>query len=110
MDAIFVGKDRAYNRRFQQMCSHYLVEPVACTPASGWEKGQVENQVGLVRERFFTPRLRVKNFEELNALLLDCCVAYARSHQHPERREQTIWEAFEAERPSLVRYACLCCG
>jgi IS30 family transposase len=30
---------------------------VACTPASGWEKGQVENQVGLVRERFFTPRL-----------------------------------------------------
>jgi len=43
VDAIFVGKDRAYNRRFQQMCGHYLVEPVACTPASGWEKGQVEN-------------------------------------------------------------------
>ena len=42
VDAIFVGRERAYNRRFQQMCSHYLVEPVACTPASGWEKGQVE--------------------------------------------------------------------
>jgi hypothetical protein len=27
VDAIFVGKERAYNRRFQQMCSHYLVEP-----------------------------------------------------------------------------------
>jgi transposase len=38
VDAILVGKDRAYNRRFQQMCGHYLVEPVACTPASGWEK------------------------------------------------------------------------
>jgi len=59
VDAIFVGKDRQYNRRFLQMCSHHLVEPVACTPASGWEKGQVENQVGLVRERFFTPRLPV---------------------------------------------------
>jgi IS30 family transposase len=35
------------------MCAHHLVDPVACTPASGWEKGQVENQVGLVRERFF---------------------------------------------------------
>ncbi len=46
VDAIFVGKERHYNRRFLQMCSHYLVEPVACTPASGWEKGQVENQVG----------------------------------------------------------------
>ena len=49
------------------MCSHYLVDPVACTPASGWEKGQVENQVGLVRERFFTPRLHFKTYDELNA-------------------------------------------
>ena len=105
VDAIFVGRERTYNRRFVQMCSHYLVEPVACTPASGWEKGQVENQVGLVRERFFTPRLRVKSFEEMNAWLLDQCVAYARGHPHPERREQTIWQAFEAERPSLVGYA-----
>ena len=23
--------------RVRQMCSHYLVDPVACTPASGWE-------------------------------------------------------------------------
>ena len=86
------------------MCSHYLVEPVACTPASGWEKGQVENQVGLVRERFFTPRLRVKSYEELNAWLLDKCVAYAKAHRHPELREQTIWEVFEAERPQPGAY------
>ena len=44
VDTVFVGKERQYNRRFLQMCSHYLVDPVACTPASGWEKGQVENQ------------------------------------------------------------------
>ncbi len=105
VETIFVGKDRAYNRRFLQMCGHYLVDPVACTPASGWEKGQVENQVGLVRERFFTPRLRVKSYEELNAWLLDQCIAYAKAHRHPEHREQTIWEAFEAERPSFVPYA-----
>src|SRR5882672_8963634 len=52
VEAILVGKERAYNRRFLQMCSHYLVDPVACTPASGWAQVQVENQVGLVRERF----------------------------------------------------------
>ena len=75
VETIFVGKDRQYNRRFLQMCSHHLVEPVACTPASGWEKGQVENQVGLVRERFFTPRLRFKSYDELNAWLLDKCLA-----------------------------------
>jgi transposase len=93
VETIFVGKGRLYNRRFLQMCSHYLVDPVACTPASGWEKGQVENQVGLVRQRFFTPRLRFKNLDELNAWLLDQCIAYA------------IWEVFEAERPKLVPYA-----
>jgi transposase len=105
VEAILVGKERTYNRRFVQMCSHYLIEPVACTPASGWEKGQVENQVGLVRERFFTPRLRVKSYEELNAWLMDQAIAYAKAHRHPELRDRTIWEAFEAERPSLVPYA-----
>jgi hypothetical protein len=78
---------------------------VACTPASGWEKGQVENQVGLVRERFFTPRLRFKTLDELNDWLLDKCVAYAKAHHHPELTEQTVWEVFEAERSKLVPYA-----
>ncbi|MER9801921.1 IS21 family transposase, partial [Mesorhizobium sp. M0142] len=31
VETVFVGKDRQYNRRFLQMCSHYLVQPVACT-------------------------------------------------------------------------------
>ena len=104
VDAIFVGKERRYNRRFLQMCAHHLVDPVACTPASGWEKGQVENQVGLVREWFFTPRLRFRTYDELNAWLIDKCVAHARTHRHPERPEQTVWEAFEDERPDLMPY------
>jgi len=104
VDTIFVGKERQYNRRFLQMCSHHLVDPVACTPASGWEKGQVENQVGLVRERFFTPRLRFKTYDELNAWLMDKCIAYAKTHAHPERPDTTIWMAFEEERPHLVPY------
>jgi transposase len=105
VEAVFVGKERLYNRRFMQMCSHYLVQPVACTPASGWEKGQVENQVGLIRERFFTPRLRVKSLDELNVWLLDKCIAYAKAHRHPEQTEQMIWQVFENERRSLVHYA-----
>jgi transposase len=105
VETILVGKERLYNRRFLQMCSHYLVDPVACTPASGWEKGQVENQVGLVRERFFTPRLRFTTYDEMNAWLLDKCITYAKAHHHPELNQQTIWEVFEAERPKLVPYA-----
>lgn len=41
VDAVFVGKERRFNRRFLQLMSHHLVEPTACMPAAGWEKGQV---------------------------------------------------------------------
>src|SRR5215831_8095869 len=102
VEAVFIGKDRQFNRRFLQMCGHYLVEPTACTPASGWEKGQVENQVGNLRERLFTPRLRVTSYDELNAWLLDRCVAYAKANRHPELTDQTIWQVFEVERAKLV--------
>ena len=104
VDAVFLGKDRRFNRRFLQMCSHYLVEPVACTPAAGWEKGQVENQVGNLRERFFTPRLRFAGYAELNAWLADRCVAHARATAHPEMTDRSVFEVFEAERPSLIAY------
>lgn len=105
VDAIFIGRERKYNRRFLQLCGHYLVEPVACTPASGWEKGQVENQVGLVRERFFTPRLRFRSYDEMNAWLEDRCVDRARHAAHPELKDHTVWEVFEtAERPALIAY------
>ena len=68
VETVFTGKvDRQCNRRFLQMCSHYLIQPIAGTRASGWEKGQVENQVGLVRERFFMPKLRFRSYEKLNA-------------------------------------------
>lgn len=105
VETIFVGKERKYNRRFVQMCSHYLVDPVACTPASGWEKGQVENQVGFVRERFFTPRLHFESLEELNAWLLDKCITYAKKQRHIEQSDRTIWQVFEEERSKLIPYA-----
>lgn len=54
VDTVFVGNERKFNRRFMALANHYLFEPVACTPAAGWEKGQVENQVGNVREWLFS--------------------------------------------------------
>ena len=46
VDTVFVGKVRQFNRRFAQMCSHYLVEPVAWTPGAGWEKGKSRTRSG----------------------------------------------------------------
>ena len=68
-------------------------------------RGQVENQVGTVRQRFFSPRVRVKSYDELNAWLLDRCIAWAKAQPHPDVRDRTIWQMFEDERPSLVPYA-----
>jgi transposase len=102
VEAIFIGKVRQYNRRFLQMCSHHLIEPVACTPASGWEKGQVENQVGNLRDQLFRPKPRVKSLTELNAWLADQCIAYAKRTRHPEFRDRTIWEVFQDERAYLM--------
>jgi len=101
VETIFVGRERAYNRRFLQMCSHYLVDPVACTPASGWEKGQVENQVQTARGRFFQPRLRFASIEELNGWLEAECRRWANMHQHPEQKELTVAQAWAAERGVL---------
>ena len=104
VDAVFVGKAGTFNRRFEQLMSHYLVEPVACTPGAGWEKGQVENQVGTSRDRLFTPRLRFKSFAELNGWLEARCLTYAGSKAHPEQPGRTIAEVFAVERPALVPY------
>jgi transposase len=101
VDAIFTGKERRYNRRFLVMCNHYLVEPTACTPASGWEKGQVENQVGNVREWLFTPKLRCADLAELNAHLTERCMQLARERTHPEQTERKILEVWDEERMAL---------
>ena len=97
---VFTGKEREFNRRFLALMNHYLVEPIACTPASGWEKGQVENQVGNVREWLFTPRLVFADFIELNAWLEQRCQELAQRF-HPEQSDRRIAEVFEEERPLL---------
>ena len=71
---------------------------------SGMGEGAGRDQVGIIRGRFFTPRLRFKTYDELNAWLLDQCVAYARRHPHPVFKDRTVWQVFEDERPSLVGY------
>jgi len=102
VNKVLPGKERIFNRRFVQLCSHYLVEPVACTPGSGWEKGQVEKQVKNIREWLFTPRPRFKDYEELNSWLADQCLAISKKRMHPGGKERTIWEMFQEEQPSLI--------
>jgi uncharacterized membrane protein len=88
------------SRRFVALANHYLFEPVACTPASGWEKGQVENQVGNIRERLFTPLARFASFAALNDWLATRCKELAQ-RKHPVEPSRTIAECFAQEGASL---------
>ena len=94
VSTVFVGKKRDYNRRFQEMCTHHLVEPVACTPGAGREKGQVERQVGDVRGRLFVPSPRGRSYAEINEWLMDRCIEDAGKHPHPTIPGKTVWCVF----------------
>lgn len=100
---VLMGKERVFNRRFVSLASHYLFEPVACTPAAGWEKGQIEKQVGFVRQRFFNQRRKFTGLEELNQWLADQCRTLAAGHKHPEFPDRTVAEVFADEQEHLVR-------
>ena len=80
----------------------YLFEPVACTPAAGWEKGQVENQVRTVRRRLFTPTRKAASLDDLNHALRAECLQWAKNQRHPVLKDQTVWSVFVSERPSLL--------
>jgi transposase len=101
---ILVGKEREYNERFKEMASHYVFEPRACNPRAGWEKGQVERQVRVGRQNFFTPLCRVGSFEELNEQLQEACLRWTKTTIHPEFKDQTVWDVYQSEREHLIPY------
>ena len=100
VQTVLVGKAREFHPRFLALANHYLFEPVACTPASGWEKGQVENQVGNVREWCFTPRPAFADLAALNVWLEARCRELA-ERPHPVEKARSIAQMFAEEQPRL---------
>ncbi len=101
VDAVLRGKNRDFNKRFMAMANHYVFEPIACTPASGWEKGQVESQVRFLRNNLFLPMLSFDSLDDLNDWLKLRCTQLAATHQHPDLTELTVAQVFEQEKSSL---------
>ncbi len=96
------SNNREWNPKFEKLCAHYLIEPIACSPARGNEKGRVERQVQIDREQFFTPMPKALTLQELNDILTSRLVTYNSSHKHPEYKDKTIDEAYQLERNFLV--------
>ncbi len=101
---ILKGKDRDLNEQFAQMASHYLFDIVACTPASGWEKGRVEKKVGDTRRNLFTPILTGETYAQINKQLEIQCVESAKNTRHPDFKERTVYEVYLDEKASLIPF------
>lgn len=69
------GRIREENRSFVAFRSYYLFESHFCTPGQGHEKGGVEGSVGFSRRNFMVPIPQAASFDELNAYLLERCLA-----------------------------------
>ena len=62
---------------FERFAAHYGFEFAFCNPASGNEKGAVENAVGAIRRNLFVPMPRVDSLRAYNKRLLGKCMARA---------------------------------
>lgn len=99
---ILRGKERDWNPNFERLCAHYRVEPTACTPARGNEKGRVERQVKIDRDQFFTPTPKGVSLSELNDRLMSQLIHYNKTHKHPVNKDKTLEEVFSEESAFLL--------
>ena len=66
---------------FKRFQAHFGFELTFCNPASGHEKGNVENKVGFVRRNFFVPMPSVASMADWNQELIELCdLDNAREH------------------------------
>lgn len=67
------GAQRELTEGFSRFMLHYRFQPVFCNPASGNEKGNVENKVGYTRRNFLVPVPTIADFEQFNETLWAVC-------------------------------------
>jgi transposase len=101
IDRVGRGKERDVNARFLAMASHYLFEPEFCNPASGWEKGQVEQNVQDARHRLWQPTPRFPSLEALNDWLESRCKELWAQTAHG-KMGGTIADLWAEEAPTLM--------
>ena len=70
---IMTHHKRDYTAEFKRLISHYLFEPYFCNVRRPNEKGIVEGSVKYSRLNFMVPVPQVKDYDELNRFLLECC-------------------------------------
>jgi transposase len=99
---ILRGKARIEQERFTTFRSYHTFQARFCNPAQGREKGGVEGLVGFARRNYLVPIPDVKNFDELNELLLERCIEHGGRRIQGREDGRTINERHDEEQARLL--------
>ena len=94
------ARQREVTQGFAQLASHYLFAHEFCQVRRANEKGVVEGVVKFARLNFFVPVPQVRDFDELNAHLLNACRSDLDRRLRGE--SQTKRELLDEERSALL--------
>jgi transposase len=98
--AILRGGARELTDRFRRFQEHFGFALTFCNPASGHEKGNVENKVGYLRRNLLVPVPEFESLDAFNAELLRRCDRDNRREHY--RKQASIAELFEQDRDELL--------
>ena len=97
---VLEGTERVLTEGFRRFMLHYRFQADFCNPASGNEKGNVENKVGYSRRNFFVPVPVITSFEEYNETLWERCEKDAERKHY--KHKVPIRELWEKEKEKLL--------
>jgi transposase len=97
---VLEGHNRQEQDAFKAFRSYYLFDSYYCTPAQGHEKGGVESDVGYAQRNFFSPLLKVNDYDELNQQLLERCKQDV--DRHVRGQEAPVSELWKVDEVHLL--------
>ena len=90
---VLEGTERKLTDGFTRFMLHYRFEADFCNPASGNEKGNVENKVGYSRRNAFVPVPTITFFDEFNESMWKWCEEDAkREHYSLKKPIEELWQ------------------
>lgn len=97
---ILPNGEREISENFKRFALHYRFDMVFCNPASGNEKGNVENKVGYHRRNYFVPVPEIEDIEDFNNNLWNRSIKdMDRKHY---KKDDTIQELWSQEQQRLL--------
>lgn len=95
-----IGELVRLTQLFKRFQAHFGFEVTFCNPASGHEKGNVENKVGYVRRNYFAPIPLAASLPEWNSELLKLC--NRDNDREHYKKGVPICDLFEADRQAML--------